>query len=150
LGSGESAEAPMVSQLDDLSTSRGFQRSSAEAFATAGVSPGDIDHLMVYDAFAHLPLYGLEDLGFVGHGESAAFIADGHTRPGGSLPMNTNGGGLSYTHTGKYGMFAILESVRQLRGDAVVQVPGVTVSFVQGVGMYFAGSASLVLSRTPA
>jgi acetyl-CoA acetyltransferase len=39
---------------------------------------------MVYDMFAHLPLYGLEDLGFVGHGEPAGFIADGHTRPAGS------------------------------------------------------------------
>jgi acetyl-CoA acetyltransferase len=102
---------------------------------------------MVYDAFAHLPLYGLEDLGFVGHGESAGFIADGHTRPGGRLPMNTNGGGLSYTHTGKYGMFAILESVRQLRGEAAVQVPGVALSFVQGVGLFFAGASSLVLSN---
>jgi acetyl-CoA acetyltransferase len=148
LGSGESAEAPMVSQLEDLSSSAGFRRSSAEAFATAGVRPADIDHLMVYDAFAHLPLYGLEDLGFVGHGESAGFVADGHTRPGGSLPMNTNGGGLSYTHTGKYGMFAILESVRQLRGDAAVQVPDVALSFVQGVGLYFAAAASLVLSNS--
>jgi acetyl-CoA acetyltransferase len=147
LGSGESAEAPMVSQMDDLSSFLGFRRSSAEAFATAGVRPDDIDHLMVYDAFAHLPLYGLEDLGFVGRGESADFIADGHTRPGGSLPMNTNGGGLSYTHTGKYGMFAILESVRQLRGEAAVQVPGVALGFVQGVGLFFAGASSLVLSN---
>jgi hypothetical protein len=61
--------------------------------------------------------------------------------------MNTNGGGLSFTHTGKYGMFAILESVRQLRGEAAVQVPGAEVSFVQGVGMYFAGASSLVLSN---
>ena len=147
LGSGESAESTMVSQMQDLGSFAGFRRASAEAFATAKVRPGDIDHLMVYDAFAHLPLYGLEDLGFVGHGESAGFIADGHTRPGGRLPMNTNGGGLSYTHTGKYGMFAILESVRQLRGEAAVQVPGAEVSFVQGVGMYFAGASSLVLSN---
>ncbi len=61
---------------------------------------------MVYDAFAHLPIYGLEDLGFVGRGEAGAFIEEGNTSPGGRLPMNTNGGGLSYTHTGMYGMFA--------------------------------------------
>jgi acetyl-CoA acetyltransferase len=89
----------------------------------------------------------LEDLGFVGRGESGAFIADGHTRPGGSLPMNTNGGGLSYTHTGMYGMFAIQESVRQLRGEADAQVPDVEIGFVQGVGMFFAASGSLVLSN---
>ncbi|MEV1246676.1 thiolase C-terminal domain-containing protein [Nonomuraea sp. NPDC050022] len=147
LGSGESAEGALVSQMEDPGSSLAFRRSSAEAFATAGVSHGDIDHLMCYDAFAHVPLYMLEDLGFVGRGESGAFIADGNTRPGGSLPMNTNGGGLSYTHTGMYGMFAIQESVRQLRGEADAQVPDVEIGFVQGVGMFFAASGSLVLSN---
>jgi acetyl-CoA acetyltransferase len=146
LGSGESAEAPMVSQMEDVSSFQAFRRSSAEAFASAGVSHADIDHLMCYDAFAHLPLYMLEDLGFVGRGESGAFIAEGHTGLSGTLPMNTNGGGLSYTHTGMYGMFAIQEAVRQLRGEAAAQVPGVGISFVQGVGAFFAASASLVLA----
>jgi acetyl-CoA acetyltransferase len=146
LGSGEASEAPLVSQMDDVGSFGAFRRASAEAFATAGVSHADIDHFMGYDAFAHLPLYMLEDVGFVGRGESGAFIAEGHTRKGGSLPMNTNGGGLSYTHTGMYGMFAIQEAVRQLRGQAAVQVPGVTISFVQGVGMFFAAAGSLVLS----
>jgi acetyl-CoA acetyltransferase len=147
LGSGESAEGPLVSQLDDPGSSAAFRASAAGAFRTAGISPADVDHLMAYDAFAHVPLYALEDLGFVGRGESGGFIADGNTVKGGSLPMNTNGGGLSYTHTGMYGMFAIQEAVRQLRGEAVEQVPGADVSFVQGVGMYFAAAGSLVLSR---
>jgi acetyl-CoA acetyltransferase len=146
LGSGESSEAPLMSQMDDVGSFGAFRRASAEAFATAGVSHADVDHFMGYDAFAHLPLYMLEDVGFVGRGESGAFIAEGHTRKGGRLPMNTNGGGLSYTHTGMYGMFAIQEAVRQLRGQAAVQVPGVTISFVQGVGMFFAAAGSLVLS----
>ena len=77
---------------------------------------------MIYDAFAHVPIYGLEALGFVAKGEAGAFIADGNTEPGGPLPLNTNGGGLSYTHTGMYGMFAIQEGVRQLRGEAAAQV----------------------------
>jgi acetyl-CoA acetyltransferase len=147
LGSGEACEAPMMSQMDEVGSFGAFRRASAEAFATSGVSHADIDHLMGYDAFAHLPLYMLEDLGFVGRGESGAFIREGHTRPGGSLPMNTNGGGLSYTHTGMYGMFAIQEAVRQLRGQAAVQVPGVTTSFVQGVGMFFGAAGSLVLTN---
>jgi acetyl-CoA acetyltransferase len=147
LGSGESSEAPLMSQMDDVGSFGAFRRASAEAFATAGVCHADVDHFMGYDAFAHLPLYMLEDVGFVGRGESGAFIADGHTRKGGSLPMNTNGGGLSYTHTGMYGMFAIQEAVRQLRGQAAVQMPGVTISFVQGVGMFFAAAGSLVLSN---
>jgi len=145
LGTGESAEAPMVSMMEDFTTSRAFRVSSAGAFAEAGIAPADADHLMVYDAFAHLPIYGLEDLGFVGRGEAGAFIAEGSTEPGGRLPMNTNGGGLSYTHTGMYGMFAIQESVRQLRGEAAAQVPDVEVSVVQGVGGMFMSAATLVL-----
>jgi acetyl-CoA acetyltransferase len=92
LGSGKACEAPMMSQMRDVSSFGAFRRSSAEVFATASVTHADIDHLMGYDAFAHLPLYMLEDLGFVGGGESGAFIAEGHTRQGGKLPMNTNGG----------------------------------------------------------
>jgi acetyl-CoA acetyltransferase len=147
LGSGESAESTLMSQMTDVDTFGAFRRSSEEAFGTAGITHRDVDHLMGYDAFAHLPLYMLEDLGFVGKGESGPFIAEGHTRPGGSLPMNTNGGGLSYTHTGMYGMFAIQEAVRQLRGEAAYQVPDVRISFVQGVGLYFGASGSLVLSN---
>lgn len=149
LGSGEASEAPVVSQMADLTSFGAFRSAGAEALATAGISHADVDHLMCYDAFAHLPLYMLEDLGFVGFGDSAAFVSDGNTGPGASLPMNTNGGGLSYTHTGMYGMFAILESVRQLRHEAAAQVDGVKVSFVQGVGMFFGAAGSLVLSNEP-
>jgi acetyl-CoA acetyltransferase len=147
LGSGESVEGPLVSQIETISSFSGFKRASTEAFATAGITHSEVDHLMVYDAFAHLPLYGLEDLGFVGHGDSGAFIAEGKTRLGGELPMNTNGGGLSYVHTGMYGMFAIQEAVRQLRGEAAVQAQDLTISFVQGVGFYFGAAGSLVLSN---
>jgi acetyl-CoA acetyltransferase len=146
LGSGEAAESPLVSQMADLGSSRAFRSASQDALRSAGVGVADIDHLMAYDAFAHVPLYALEDIGFVGHGESGAFVAEGNTVKGGRLPMNTNGGGLSYTHSGMYGMFAIQEAVRQLRGDAVEQVPDVNISFVQGVGMYFTAAGSLVLS----
>jgi len=147
LGTGESSETPMVSQMEDFTTSRAFRVGSAKAFAESGVSHADVDHLMIYDAFAHLPIYGLEDLGFVGRGEAASFIEEGNTAPGGVLPLNTNGGGLSYTHTGMYGMFAIQESVRQLRGTAPAQVPDVEVSVAHGVGGMFAASGTLVLTN---
>jgi acetyl-CoA acetyltransferase len=150
LGAGESCEAPMISMSEDFTTSKAFRLSSRAAFAQARLGPADIDHLMIYDAFAHLPIYGLEDLGFVDRGEAGAFIAEGHTSPGGDLPMNTNGGGLSYTHTGMYGMFAIQESVRQLRGEAEAQVPGADVSLVQGVGGLFMSAATLILGSAAA
>ena len=147
LGSGEACDSPMVSMMDDPTSSKGFRLASRAAFAEAGIKHADVDHLMIYDAFAHLPLYGLEDMGFVGRGEAGAFIEAGHTRPGGKLPLNTNGGGILYTHTGMYGMFAIQEAVRQLRGEAYKQISGVKTSVVQGVGGMFTAAATLVLSN---
>lgn len=149
LGTGESWEHTMISQMHDFTTSRAFRDSSTDAFAEAGLGPADIDHLQVYDAFAHVPLYALEDLGFVGRGESGAFVAEGNTAPGGSLPLNTNGGGLSYTHTGMYGMFALQESIRQIRGRAAAQVDGVEVAFAQGVGGMFEVAASAIFATRP-
>ena len=104
---------------------------------------------MIYDAFAHLPIYGLEDLGFCERGEGAAFIREGNTRPGGKLPLNTNGGGLSYMHSGMYGMYALQESVRQMRGIAPAQVPGAQLSIAHGVGGMFAASGTIVFSTEP-
>jgi acetyl-CoA acetyltransferase len=147
VGSGESVETPMVSQMEDFTTSRAFRVSGREAFKSAGITHSDVDHLMIYDAFAHLPLYGLEDLGFCKPGEAAAFIRERNTAPGGKLPMNTNGGGLSYMHSGMYGMYALQESVRQVRGIAAAQVPDVKISVAHGVGGMFAASSTIVFSR---
>src|SRR5215475_13299643 len=75
IGTGESVETPMVSQMQDFTSSRAFRVAGPTAFAEAGITHNDVDHLMIYDAFAHLPIYGLEDLGFVPKGEAGAFIA---------------------------------------------------------------------------
>jgi acetyl-CoA acetyltransferase len=146
LGTGESVESPMISQMEDFTSSRAFRVAGKQAFDSAGIRPADVDHLMIYDAFAHLPLYGLEDLGFVGRGEAAAFIAGRNTAPGGKLPVNTNGGGLSYTHTGMYGMFALQESVRQMRGTAAAQVKDVEIAVCHGVGGMFSASGTIVFA----
>ena len=143
LGTGESVETPMVSQMVDFNTSRAFRVSGKKAFDEAGISHADVDHLMIYDAFAHLPLYGLEDLGFCKPGEAAALIRERNTAPGGKLPLNTNGGGLSYMHSGMYGMYALQESVRQMRGIAPAQVPGARISVSHGVGGMFAASGTI-------
>jgi len=148
-GSGESVETPMVSQMADLTTSRAFSVAGPRAMADAGISHGDVDHMMIYDAFAHLPIYGLEDLGFCERGSAGAFIEAGNTAPGGKLPLNTNGGGLSYMHSGMYGMYALQESVRQLRGSAPAQVDGAEVSLCLGVGGMFGASACVVLGKQP-
>jgi acetyl-CoA acetyltransferase len=147
LGTGESVETPMISQMQDFTSSRAFRVSGARAFAEAGITHADVDHLMIYDAFAHLPIYGLEDLGFVGQGEAGAFIWERHTAPGGKLPMNTNGGGLSYMHSGMYGMYALQESVRQMRGIAPAQVPGAKTSVCHGVGGMFGASGTIIMGN---
>ena len=147
LGTGESVETPMVSQMEDFNSSKAFRVSGKKAFDEAGISHSDVDHLMIYDAFAHLPLYGLEDLGFCKPGEGAAFINERNTAPGGKLPLNTNGGGLSYMHSGMYGMYAMQESVRQLRGIAPAQVPNAKISISHGVGGMFAASGTIVFSN---
>ena len=145
LGTGESAETPMISQMVDFTESQAFRLAGQAAFAEAGITTADVNHVMVYDAFAHVPIYGLEALGFTAKGEAGPFIAEGNTEPGGRLPLNTNGGGLSYTHTGMYGMFAIQEGVRQIRGEAPAQVPGADISVVLGNGGMFATAGVLVL-----
>jgi len=153
LGTGESVETPMVSQMEDFTTSKAFRVSGKKAFDEAGITHKDVDHLMIYDAFAHLPLYGLEDLGFCKPGEAAAFVRERNTAPAkdgkpiGKLPLNTNGGGLSYMHSGMYGMYALQESVRQLRGVAPAQVPDAKISIAHGVGGMFAASGTIVFSN---
>ncbi len=146
LGSGESGEGPSALFMEDLTSSRAFRDASAEAMRTAQVTHDDIDHLMIYDAFAHLPLYGLEDTGFVRPGEAVDFIKSGATSPGGRLPLNTNGGGLLYAHTGMYGMFALQEGVRQMRGTAPAQVEVARTSLVLGVGGMFSAAGAVVLA----
>ncbi len=147
LGTGESVETPMISQMADFTSSAAFRVAGAQAFAEAGITTDDVDHLMIYDAFAHLPIFGLEDLGFVERGAAADFIWERNTAIGGSLPLNTNGGGLSYMHSGMYGMYALQESVRQIRGIAPAQVDDVDISVAHGVGGMFGASGTIIFGR---
>jgi acetyl-CoA acetyltransferase len=147
LGTGEGAENVMISSMRDFTESQAFSKSVERAFRTSGIEHKDVDHLMLYDAFVHTPMYGLEALGFVKPGESGPFFAEMRSAPGGDLPINTNGGGLSYTHTGMYGMFALQESVRQLRGEADAQLPDVEVSIAHGPAGFFAGAGTVVMTN---
>lgn len=117
LGCGQSVTHITMSQMPDL-TRTGAVESGAAAFAEAGIGPEDVDVAEIYDSFTITVLLTLEALGFCGRGEGGAFVEDGKTRPGGSFPMNTNGGGLSYCHPGMYGVLLLVEAVRQLRGEA--------------------------------
>lgn len=145
LGAASCHDHAMISQMPDLTTTPGVV-SGRRAFAAAGLGPDDVDLLMGYDSFTITALLHLEDLGFCAKGEGGPFVADGRTGPGGALPMNTNGGGLSYTHPGMYGMFLIVEAVRQLRGECGErQVPDVDVAVAHGSGLVLSCMSTLVL-----
>ena len=145
LGTGEATEHNMVSMMADMTTSRAAKVSGRAAFEMAGVSHSDIDVAELYDAFAFTPMLALEDLGFVKPGESGAFVEGQRTAPGGDFPMNTNGGGLSYTHSGMYGIFTLIELTRQLRGEAGErQVGGAEVGIAHGPGGMFAAASTLI------
>jgi acetyl-CoA acetyltransferase len=116
------------------------------AFTMAGIKPGDVDVLGSYDSFTITVLLALEDLGFCAKGEGGAFVEDGKLGPGGSLPTNTNGGGLSYTHPGMYGMFLLVETVRQLRGESGDrQVASPDVAVAHGCGGVLSSTSTVVL-----
>jgi acetyl-CoA acetyltransferase len=140
----------MISQMPDLTVTPGAV-SGPNAFRQAGVKPSDVDILMGYDSFTITALLHVEDLGFCAKGEGGPFVEDGRTGPGGLLPMNTNGGGLSYTHPGQYGMFLIVEAVRQLRGEAGRrQVSGAEIAVAHGSGMVLSVMSTLVLGTAGA
>jgi len=146
LGTATCTDHAGISQMPDLTTTPGVV-SGARAFAMAGLSPSDVDVLMGYDSFTITALLHLEDLGFCAKGEGGPFAAEGSLGPGrGPLAMNTNGGGLSFTHPGMYGMFLITEAVRQLRGECGErQVDGAQVAVAHGSGMLLSVMSTAVL-----
>lgn len=148
LGSGEGHSHEHISQARNLTTSAAVE-SGQRAYAMAGLGPTDIDLVQLYDCFTPVVLIELEDLGFCGKGEAGAFIEEGNTALGGALPMNTNGGLLSYCHPGNPGsMFALTEAVFQLRHAAGErQVAGAGTALVHGQGGIMSSHATLVLGR---
>lgn len=137
-----------ISQMPDLTVSPAAISGPA-AFAEAGLTPDDIDVAELYDSFTYTVLVQLEDLGFCAKGAAGEFVSGQRTAPGGDFPLNTSGGGLSYTHPGMFGMFLLIEAVRQLRGECGDrQVTGARTALVNGIGGYLSSSATAVLGRT--
>ena len=147
LGAAEAHWHKWISQMPDL-TVTAARESGERAFRMAGVRPSDVDVVQLYDAFTINPILFLEDLGFCDKGEGGAFVSGGRIGPGGALPVNTTGGGLSYCHPGMYGIFTIIESVRQLRGEAGDrQVDGAEIAVAHGNGGQLSSQATAVLGR---
>jgi acetyl-CoA acetyltransferase len=145
LGYGERSTNTSMTAVDDLTTS-GAVGAGADAFARAGITHADVDVLEVYDSFTITAALSIEALGFCGRGEVLDFIADGRIRPGGELPLNTSGGGLSYCHPGQYGVLLLVEAVRQLRGESCErQVPEAEIAVAHGTGGILSAHATVVL-----
>jgi acetyl-CoA acetyltransferase len=147
LGAGESHVQWHVAQCPDLTVTPGLA-SGRDAFAMAGVTPGDVDVFEPYDNFTHGVLLYLEDLGFCKKGEAGDFVAEGRLRPGGSLPSMTSGGGLSYCHPGALGILLLIEAVRQLRGEAGDrQIRDAEIAVAHGTGgLAFSTASTVVLA----
>ncbi|WP_395108232.1 acetyl-CoA acetyltransferase [Actinomadura sp. SCN-SB] len=146
LGHGETHTHNSIMSMPDL-TVTGAARSGPAALRRAGVELTDLDLVEIYDSFTITVLLTLESLGFCKPGESGDFVSGGRIAPGGEFPMNTNGGGLSYTHPGMYGIFLLIEAVRQLRGECGArQVPDAELALVHGTGGVLSATATCVLS----
>jgi acetyl-CoA acetyltransferase len=112
----------------------------------AGIAPADVDVLQLYDAFTINVIMFLEDMGFCKKGEGGAFVAGGRIAPGGALPVNTNGGGLSFAHPGMYGLFTLIEATEQLRGTAGArQINNAEIAIAHGNGCTFSHEFTAVL-----
>lgn len=134
---------PVTTRAD--MTELGGRQAGEALWRRAGVGPADIDIAQLYDCFTISVLLQLEAYGFVAKGESGAFVESGAIRKDGALPINTAGGHMSegYVH----GMNHILEAVRQLRGEADMQIAGAELSLVTGGPLPVGSSA--VLRRAP-
>jgi acetyl-CoA acetyltransferase len=134
LGAGAAHWHRQISSMPDLTVTAATE-SGRRAYEMAGLGAQDVDVVELYDAFTINTLLFLEDLGFCGKGEGGAFVSGGRIAPGGALPVNTNGGGLSCVHPGMYGIFLLIEAVRQLRGEAGArQVQDAAVALAHGNG----------------
>ncbi|HYH72821.1 MAG TPA: acetyl-CoA acetyltransferase [Nocardioides sp.] len=145
LGYGESTTNASMTAVDDL-TLTGARASGTAAFGRAGLTPADVDVAQVYDSFTITVLLTLEALGFCAPGEAADWVQDGRIRPGGDVPLDTSGGGLSYCHPGQLGVLLLVEAVRQLRGECGArQVPDAEVGLVHGTGGILSTHATVLL-----
>ena len=145
LGWGECSTHHGFTQMPDL-TRTGAIQSAARAFTMSGLTPAEIDVVQIYDSFTITVLLSLEALGFCKRGEAGAFVADGRLRPGGGLALNTSGGGLSYTHPGMFGIFLIIEAVRQLRGECGArQKTDARLALCHGTGGILSHNSTLIL-----
>jgi acetyl-CoA acetyltransferase len=150
LGAGQATTHAEIASIPDLTVTAAVE-SGARAFAHARIKPSDIDVAELYDAFTINTILFLEDLGFCPKGEGGRFVENGAIAPGGKLPVNTNGGGLSCVHPGMYGLFTMVEAMEQVMGLAGArQVADVELALSHGNGGVLSSQATLILGSEAA
>lgn len=150
VGFGEYHDHGPVSQARDF-TSMGAPESARQAYDTAGLAPRDVRVAEIYDAFTINPIMFMEEMGLVERGHGGRFFLESRGAPGGTLPVNTYGGLLSFGHTGdSSGMSMIIEGALQTMGLAGErQVEDARVVLVHTYGGMMAEHCTLLLGRTP-
>jgi acetyl-CoA C-acetyltransferase len=145
LGFGEAVGKMRASQMPSFTETPGVA-SATRAFEMAGLRPDEMDCAQLYDSFTITVLLALEDLGFCKKGEGGPFVESGEIGPDGSVPINTDGGGMSSNHPGRRGVFALIETVRQLRGEGPgVQLRDPTLAVAHGVGGQLSATATMIV-----
>jgi len=151
-GAGESMGHSNMLEMEDF-TATSAARSAATAYEMAGLGPKDMELAEIYDSFTVTAAMTAEMLGLAPRGEGYRLWKDGRAVPGGDLPINTNGGGLSFNHSGMYGMQLLVESYRQLSGTAEDGVNGIKgkqtnarTCVVNGTGGLLSTTGTLVLT----
>ncbi|ROZ50264.1 hypothetical protein EEB13_10715 [Rhodococcus sp. WS3] len=146
-GEGHSHIDPNASP--DLATFPAAKLAADTAFNMAGVARTDIDVAGIADHFTINVVFGLESAGFCAVGEGGTFAESGALRLDGSLPTNTAGGFLSFSHAGSCSLFTLIELVEQLRGDAGGrQVQSAELAYLSGVGGAMQNNFSAILGRS--
>lgn len=150
LGTGSATTHREISSMPDL-TVTGAADSGKRAYAQARLGPDDIDMVQLYDAFTINAILFLEDLGFCPKGEGGRFVEKGALAPGGVLPVNTNGGGLSCVHPGMYGIFTLIEATQQIRRECGArQLDRADVALCHGNGGSLSHQATVILGSEAA
>ncbi|MCB1739852.1 MAG: thiolase [Gammaproteobacteria bacterium] len=151
-GAGESMSHANMLEMGDF-TATSAAASSKVAYEMAGLGPRDMEMAMIYDSFTITAALTAEMLGLAPPGQGYRLWKDGDAAPGGRLPINTNGGGLSFNHSGMYGMQLLVEAYRQLSGTAEDGVHGIAgkqtnarTCVVNGTGGQLSTTGTLVLT----
>jgi acetyl-CoA acetyltransferase len=155
LGTGEGVAHQSISQMADMNFGDAYAIAGKRALEMSGLTQPDLDFGEFYDAFVHTPVFALEAIGFAKPGEGVQHFMNGRAAPGGEWPINTNGGGLSYTHSGMYGMFILVEGVRQLRGEGGARqvkhrsdrTQNAKLGIVHGVGGMFSAGGTVIMGN---